>query len=119
MLEATVRDPGEGPCTKLVTGPQAPRTKRRQRATTRSSPISSTRGCPKDRKTSWGSRSSSGCSNAPGGSCGAPCGGRAPSRATFRADRVRTPSGTAPRRRATRRRSTSRLRSGFLPAICA
>jgi hypothetical protein len=25
MLKATVRDPGEGPCTKLTTGAQAPR----------------------------------------------------------------------------------------------
>jgi hypothetical protein len=33
VLEATVRDPGQGPYTKLVTGAQAPRAKRCQRAT--------------------------------------------------------------------------------------
>src|SRR3954453_23777815 len=52
VLEATVRDPGEGPRTKLVTGAQAPKAKRRQRATPTSSPISPARGCPKGKTTS-------------------------------------------------------------------
>src|SRR3954462_953229 len=51
VLKATVRDPGEGPRTKLITGAQAPRTKRRQRTTPESSPISSARGWPKARTT--------------------------------------------------------------------
>ena len=47
VLIATVRDPGEGPRTKLTTGAQAPRTTRRQRATPSSSRISPARGWPK------------------------------------------------------------------------